>query len=106
MTLQKTVMLSCYSCENLRSQNVPCSTEGSHRVLVHAFHTNFLPDSYTKKFQSKLSPVAKQSKASVCSRSFAGTADSNPDVGVIFGVVCFTGRSLCDGLITCPEESY
>ena len=67
MTLQKTVTLSCYSCENLKSQNVPCSTEGSHCALVHSFHTNNLlfVSSWQvtlKRLQSKLSPVAAWSK--------------------------------------------
>ena len=47
-------------------------------------------------------------------RSLAAVGDSNPSGGVdvcllwVFCVLCFvlSGRGLCDGLITRPEESY
>ena len=42
-----------------------------------------------------------RSKAWVYDRSIAGILGSNPTV-----VVCVSGRGLCDGLITHPEESY
>jgi hypothetical protein len=53
-------------------------------------------------------PVAERSKAWVCSRSPAGIAGLNPagDMDVYCCVVCLSGRGLCDGLITRPEESY
>ena len=48
------------------------------------------------------------SKASVCSRSNAGVAGSNPAEGmdVRFVCVCCVGSGHCDGLITHSEESY
>jgi len=54
-------------------------------------------------------PVDARSKAWVCSRSLAGTAVSNPagDMDVcFFECRVFSGRSLCVGLITRPEEPY
>ena len=51
-------------------------------------------------------PVAERSKACVCSRSPAGIAGSNPAGGMDVCCVCLSGRSLCDWLITRPEESY
>ena len=45
--------------------------------------------------------VVARSKAWVYGRSLAGIVGSNPTV-----VVCVSGRGLCDGLITHPEESY
>jgi hypothetical protein len=52
--------------------------------------------------------VAAQFKASVCDRSFVGTASSNPagDMHVLFECCVLSGRGLCIGLITRPEESY
>jgi hypothetical protein len=54
--------------------------------------------------------VAELSKAWVCSRSPAGIAGSNPSGGMdvcLLWVLCvLSGRDLCDGLITRPEESY
>jgi hypothetical protein len=50
-------------------------------------------------------PAAERSKAWVCSCSPAGIAGSNPTEAWMF-VVCLSGRDLCDGLITRPEESY
>ena len=55
-------------------------------------------------------PVAARSKAWVCGRSLAGIVGSNPTgahgcLSVVI-VVCCTGREVCDGLITRPEESY
>jgi hypothetical protein len=60
-------------------------------------------------------PVAERSKAWVCSRSPAENAGSNSTWGMdvclfvclfVVSVVCLSGRGLCDGLITRPEESY
>ena len=52
-------------------------------------------------------PVAERSKAWVCSRSPAGIAGSNPAGGMDVCLLCvLSGRGLCDGLITRPEESY
>jgi hypothetical protein len=46
----------------------------------------------------------------VCSWSLAGIGRSNPAGGAQIFVCCeccvFSGRRLCDGLITLPEESY
>ena len=55
-------------------------------------------------------PVAERCKAWVCGLSPTGIAGSNPAGGVdvfLLGVLCMlSGRGLCDGLITRPEESY
>ena len=55
-------------------------------------------------------PVAARSKALVFGRSPAEIVGSNPtqgmDVCVVSVVCCQSGRGLCDGLITRPEESY
>ena len=47
-------------------------------------------------------------KASFCGRSSAEIADSNPTGGMDVCRECcvFSGRGLCDELITRPEESY
>jgi hypothetical protein len=54
--------------------------------------------------------VAERSKARDYGRSLAGIAGLNPTEGMegcLLGVLCvFSGRGLCDGLITRPEESY
>jgi hypothetical protein len=54
-------------------------------------------------------PVAERCKASVYGRSLAGIAGSNL-AGAWMFVCCkccvLSGRGLCDGLITRPEESY
>ena len=52
-------------------------------------------------------PVGAQSKAWVCRRSIAGISGSNPAVGKYVSCECLlSGRGLCVGLITRPEESY
>jgi hypothetical protein len=53
-------------------------------------------------------PAAARSKAWFCGRSPAEIVDSNPTVGMEVCCECcvLSGRSLCDELITCPEESY
>ena len=52
--------------------------------------------------------AAARSKAWVYGRSLAGIMDSNPAGGmdVCFECCMLSGRGLCDGLITRPEESY
>jgi hypothetical protein len=56
--------------------------------------------------------VAARAKAYVCSRLVAGFAGSNyaEDMDVcllcLYVVLSCVGRGLCEGLITCPEESY
>ena len=54
--------------------------------------------------------MAALSKAWVCCRSLAGTAVSNPAGGMVIlslvNVVCYTGRSPCDGPIPRSEESH
>jgi hypothetical protein len=52
-------------------------------------------------------PVAARSKAWVCGLSLVGIVGSNP-AGAWKSVKCsvLSGRSLCEGLISCPEESY
>jgi hypothetical protein len=50
-------------------------------------------------------PVAARSKVWVCGRSLAGIAGLNLSGGM--DVCCvLSGRGLCDGPITRPEESY
>ena len=53
--------------------------------------------------------MAARSKASVCGRSLAGVVGSNLS-GTWMSVCCecyvSSGRRLCDGPITRPEESY
>jgi hypothetical protein len=53
--------------------------------------------------------MALFSKATVCGRSLAGVADSNP-AGDMLPISCeccvLLGRDLCDRPITHPEESY
>jgi len=55
-------------------------------------------------------PVAARSKAWICGCLVAGIVGSNPagDMYVSLSRVCcvLSGRGLCDGLITRPEESY
>jgi hypothetical protein len=53
-------------------------------------------------------PVAARSKAWVCGRTLAGIACLNPAGGmdVCFECCVLSGRGLCDGPITLPEESY
>jgi hypothetical protein len=49
--------------------------------------------------------VAARSK--VCGSLVAGITGSNPAKGMcLYVVLSCVGRGLCDGLITCPEESY
>ena len=52
--------------------------------------------------------MAALSKASVCGRSPAEIVGSNPTVGMDVCCECcvLSGRGLCVGLITRPEESY
>ena len=52
--------------------------------------------------------VAARSKSWFCGRSPAEIVGSNPTGGVDVCRACcvFSGRGLCDGLITRPEESY
>ena len=55
-------------------------------------------------------PVAAPSKVWICGRSLAGIVGSNPAGGIDICVLCvlcvFSGRDLCDGPITSPEESH
>ena len=53
--------------------------------------------------------VAARSKARVCGRSIAGIAGSNPagSIDICVGECCvLSERSICDGPIVHPEESY
>jgi hypothetical protein len=52
--------------------------------------------------------VAAQMKAVVCSHSLAGFAGLNPSGAMDVCCECcvLSGRGLCNGLITCLEESY
>ena len=53
-------------------------------------------------------PVAARSKTQVCGRSPEDIVGSNPTGGmdVCYECCVLSGRGLCDGLITRPEESY
>jgi hypothetical protein len=52
-------------------------------------------------------PVAERSKVWVYIRSLAGIVGSNRAGGMDVCLCCvLSGRGLCDGLITLPEESY
>jgi len=55
-------------------------------------------------------PVAARSKAWVCGRSLAGIAGLNLSGGLgwlsLLSVGILSGRGLCDGPITRPEDSY
>jgi hypothetical protein len=54
-------------------------------------------------------PFAAQSKAWACGRSLAGIVGSNPAgewICVSYECFVLSGRGLCVGLITRPEESY
>jgi len=52
--------------------------------------------------------IASPSSRAVCGRSPAEIVGSNPTGGMDVCCECcvLSGRGLCDGLITCPEESY
>ena len=53
--------------------------------------------------------MAEQCKMWVCGRQFAGIVGSNPSDGVEdcpCECCVLTGRGLCVGVITSPEESY
>jgi hypothetical protein len=64
---------------------------------------------FTVLIKSRPIPAAARSKAWVCGRSLAGIAGSSP-AGDWMCVSCeycvLSGRGLCVGLITRPEESY
>jgi hypothetical protein len=54
-------------------------------------------------------PATARSKAWTCCRLLVGIAGSNPAEGMdvcLLWVFVLSGRGLCDGLSTCPEESY
>jgi hypothetical protein len=55
-----------------------------------------------------MSPVAARSKAWVCGRSHAEIVASNPSGGMDVCCECcvLSGRGLCEGLVTHPEETY
>ena len=56
-----------------------------------------------------LVPVAMLSKEWVCSHLLVETVGSNlagASMSVHCGSCVYSGRGLCDELITCPEESY
>ena len=74
------------------------------------FRTVYRYDSWEMWIDMYISPIeeASRHKAWVCGRSLAGIVGSNPSRGIV--VCCercvMSGRDLCDGPITCPEESY
>ena len=52
--------------------------------------------------------MTARSKVWVCGRSLAGIAGSNPSGCIVVCCKCcvLSGRGLCVGLITRPEETY
>ena len=54
--------------------------------------------------------MAALAKAWVCGRLLVGIACSNPsesmDVSVFWESFVLSSRGLCDGMITCPDETY
>ena len=74
-----------------------------HGAIIQSIAPNY--STYLKK---KPVPVAARSKAYVCGRWPAETAGSNPTGGMDICCECWvlSGRGLCVGLITRPEESY
>ena len=64
---------------------------------------------YKSHGHNQLILVAAPSKVTVCCRSLAGIAVSNPAVEFmsVYSKCCvLSGRGFCDGQITNPEESY
>jgi hypothetical protein len=63
----------------------------------------------TRTCISEHDPVAARSEAWVCGQSLGGIVGSNPAGGMDVCVSCecrvLSGRGLCDGPITRPEES-
>ena len=67
----------------------------------------FAISTYCTVIQFLLIPVDARSKACVCGCSVAGIVGSNLAEGMDVCLVCvLSGRGLCFGLITRPEESY
>jgi hypothetical protein len=98
-------------------------TETSHKTIIDV---DTLADERTFK-SHKCSPILSRTVrlkseiifptgvfnfADPSGRSVAGVAGSNPARGIDVCLLCLyvvlscVGRGLCDGLITCPEESY
>ena len=69
-------------------------------------HDTLLVHFFTSKERISPIPVAARSKAWVSGRSLAGIAGSNPAEGMDVYCECcvLSGRGLCEGLITRPEE--
>ena len=76
----------------------PCVVGATYKAYLN-YYTVFLEEPIS---------VASRSKASVCGRSPAEIVSSNPTGGMDVYCECcvLSGRGLCDGLITRPEESY
>jgi len=47
-----------------------------------------------------------RSKAWICGRSLAGIAGSNPARGIYVLSLVLSGRGICDGSISRPDELY
>ena len=71
--------------------------------LIRKLQCNYLRLRWEKRIA-----VTAQSKAWFCGRPLAGIMDSNPAKWMYVYCECcvFLGRSLCDGLVSRPEESY
>jgi hypothetical protein len=78
------------------------------RWLGLFFSDNFETQADLNYHATGLIPVSARSKAWVCVRWLAGIVMSNPNgarISVCFNCCVLSGRGLCVGLITQPEES-
>ena len=88
--------------------NVSLSVVQHQTIFSPRLFVVYQTDKLSLSQQLKPIPEAARSKASVCGRSFAGIVGSNPAGGMVFSCQfrVLSGRGLCDGLITRPDESY
>jgi len=79
-------------------------------IIVIVFCSSVNRNTYFGTLYYRPVPVAAYSKAWVCGRLLAGIAGSYPAGSMEMSVFCeyceFSGKGLCIGLITLPEESY
>ena len=96
-----TLLLS-NGCRNIR----PTSAQGSYRFPTLHVHKHQVPKSRMGRFIYSPNPVAARSKACVCGRSNSGIVGSNPSGSMDVCLLCYllSGRGLCVGVITRPEE--
>jgi len=109
----------CYDCGAFVTRTIFCIVLHSKNVrlfdlFVGSVRASSLYDAvlnlYFVQLRNKkiINPVAEWSKALFCSRSSAEIIGSNPTgvLDVCFECCVLFCRSLCDELITRPEESY